>query len=127
MPERTVVATLGDGSYLFNAPLSAHHVAMVERLPILIVLFNDCGYSTIKRSYKAARPTGWATKTGRDAFPLCEFGASMDYAKVAEAAGGVGLRVSAPSELAATLAHALALVRDGDRLVLVDVSCEQDC
>ena len=67
------------------------------------------------------------TATGKPTFPLCEFGGSIDYAKVAEAAGGIGLRASSPGEVVSVLQHALALARSGDRHILVDVACEQDC
>ena len=124
LPERTMVAAVGDGAYLFNTPLSAHHVAAAEGLPILIVIFDDRAWSTIKRSYRAAHPTGAAlTDSGT---VLCDFPRTIDYAKVAEAAGGVGLRVEKPAELLAALREAMRLVRSGDRHVLVDVMCDRD-
>jgi acetolactate synthase-1/2/3 large subunit len=123
-PERTVVVALGDGSYLFNAPLSAHYVATAESLPILIVVFNDTAWSTIKKSTKGSHPDGWAARTGR--FALCDFAAAIAYEQVAEAAGGIGLRVAAPTALEPTLRDALARVRTGDRHVLVNVVCRRD-
>jgi acetolactate synthase-1/2/3 large subunit len=123
-PERTMVATVGDGSYLFNTPLSAHYVATAERLPILVVVFDDQGWSTIEKSVRAAHPAGHSVRTGR--FALCGFAAPLDLAKVAEACGGIGIREDRPAALEDTLRHALALVRGGDRHVLVDVRCEPD-
>ncbi len=123
-PERTVVATLGDGSYLFNTPLSAHFVAAAEKLPILIVVFDDAAWSTIKRSTKGSHPGGAAAT--RDRFALCDFPVQLDLAKVAEASGGIGLRVERPSELEGAIAEVLRLVRSGDRHVLLDVLCERD-
>jgi acetolactate synthase-1/2/3 large subunit len=124
LPDKTVLATVGDGAYLFNVPLSAHHVAWAEKLPILIVVFDDQGWSTIKRSYRGAKPDGWAAKSGR--YALCDFEVGIDYAKVAEASGGIGLRAEKPAELEAVLTEAIRLVRTGDRHVLVDVICEKD-
>jgi acetolactate synthase-1/2/3 large subunit len=123
-PERTCVVTLGDGSYLFNTPLSAHHVAACEGLAVLVVVFNDSAWSIVKKSVKGAHPGGAAARTGH--YPLTEFARSVDFAKVAEAAGGVGMRVERPGELRARLEEALALVRRGGRHVLVDVICERD-
>lgn len=123
-PERTIVATVGDGAYYFNAPLSAHHVAAAQRLPIVIVVFNDQAWSTIKSSTRGSHPHGDAVRDDR--FALCDFAVAVDFAAVAEAAGGVGIRVERPGEVEAALRRALALARSGDRLVLLDVSCERN-
>lgn len=123
-PERTVVATVGDGSYLFNTPLSAHYVAAAEGLPVLIILFNDQGWSTIKRSVRGSHPDGWSVRTGR--FPLTDFSHPIDYEKVAEACGGIGLRAETPAELPGRLREALHQVRTGQRHVLLNVLCERD-
>lgn len=122
-PERTMLVTVGDGAYLFNTPLSAHHTAAAEGLPVCVVVFDDAAWSTIKRSTKGSHPEGAAVRTGR--FPLCDFPIAPRYDKVAEAFGAVGLRVERPEELPARLREALALTREG-RQVLVDVVCERD-
>ncbi len=68
-PDQTIVATLGDGSYMFNTPLSAHYVAAAYDLPILIVVFNDSAWSTIKMSVKGSHKDGHAVKK-REVCPL---------------------------------------------------------
>lgn len=123
-PDKTMVVTVGDGSYLFNTPVSAHYVAAAEGLPVLIVVFNDQGWSTIKRSVRGSHPEGQAVRTGR--FPLTDFSQPIDYEKVAEACGGVGLRAETPAELPGRLREALELVRTGRRHVLLNVLCERD-
>lgn len=123
-PERTMLVTVGDGAYLLNTPLSAHHVAQAERLPILVVVFDDAAWSTIKKSVKGAHPDGAAVRTGR--FALCDFEARLDYARVAEAAGGIGRRVERPQELPGALREGLQDVRAGSRLVLLQVVCQRD-
>jgi acetolactate synthase-1/2/3 large subunit len=123
-PERTMVVTVGDGSYLFNTPLSAHSVAAAEGLPVLIIVFNDQGWSTIKRSVKGSHPDGASVRKGR--FALTDFATPVDYEKVAEACGGIGLRAETPAELPGKLREALDLVRTGKRHVLLNVLCEKD-
>lgn len=123
-PERTLVVTLGDGAYYFNSPLSAHQLAAAEGLPILVVVFDDQGWSTIERSTRGSHPQGHAV--ARDRFALCRFGAAVDFAAVARAAGGVGHRVERVDEVPAALAEALRAVRAEPRLVLLDVRCERD-
>ena len=39
-PDRLVIATFGDGAYLFANPVAAHHAAKVHDLPILTVIFS---------------------------------------------------------------------------------------
>ncbi|HEY8377462.1 MAG TPA: thiamine pyrophosphate-dependent enzyme, partial [Nannocystis sp.] len=123
-PDRTIVAAVGDGSFLFNTPLSALHTAAAHRLPIAVVVFNDRAWSTIRRSTRSDFPTGHAARGGD--FALCDFAADPAYDRIAEACGGVGLRVERPDEVEATLRRALDLVRTGDRFVLVDARCARD-
>jgi acetolactate synthase I/II/III large subunit len=123
-PERHVVVTLGDGSYLFNTPLSAHQVAAAEHLSALIVVYNDQGWSTIKRSTRGSHPGGVAARTGK--FALCDFAVDVAYEKIAEACGGTGLRIATPAELVPKLTEALAIVRRGGGLVLANVICAKD-
>ncbi|MBK8263714.1 MAG: thiamine pyrophosphate-requiring protein [Nannocystis sp.] len=123
-PERTIVVTLGDGSYYFNTPLSAHQVAAAEGIGLLIVVFNDQAWSTIKRSTRGSHPQGHAVRTGD--FPLCDFAAPLDFAAVARAAGGVGLTLDHPKDAEALLQAALHRVRSERRLVLIDARCERD-
>lgn len=123
-PDQTMVVTLGDGSYLFNTPLSAHYVAAACRLPILIIIFNDTAWSTIKKSYNSTTPEPWAAK--RKATPLTDFDLSITFEKVAESCGGIGLRVDRPRELPAMLRRALVMVREQKIHVLLNVICERD-
>ncbi|MBT9554588.1 MAG: hypothetical protein IV100_01110, partial [Myxococcales bacterium] len=123
-PERTIVATLGDGSYLFNTPLSAHHVAVSEGLPVCFIVFDDAAWSTIKRSTRGSHPTGVAVRT--DNFALCDFAVAPRFDEIARAFGAVGLRAERPSDVKGILTEALRLVREERRHVLVDVVCERD-
>lgn len=123
-PDATMLVTLGDGSYFFNTPLSAHYVASAYRLPIVVVVFNDTAWSTIKKSYLGTTAEPWGLKRGT--IPLCDFDVSIDFEKVVEACGGTGLRVEHPRDLPSTLKNALKIARDAKRQVLVNVICERD-
>lgn len=123
-PDATMLVTLGDGSYLFNTPLSAHYVAAAYRLPFVVVVFNDTAWSTIKKSYLGTTSDPWGLKRGT--IPLCDFDVSIDFEKVVEACGGAGLRVEHPRDLPATLRRAIAIARTEKRQVLVNAVCERD-
>ena len=67
-PEKTVIATVGDGAYIFGAPTAAHLAAQVHKLPFLTVIFNNAGWEAVERATRSVHPDGWAATTGR--FPL---------------------------------------------------------
>src|SRR5439155_843400 len=84
-PEKTVICTVGDGSYIFGAPLAAHWVARAHNLPVLFVIFNNRAWNAVKRSVKAYAPEGWSVRTG--VMPLSELDPAPDYEPVASAWG----------------------------------------
>src|SRR3546814_2454599 len=49
-PDRLVISTVGDGSYMFGTPLAAHFVAAEQKLPVLFVVFNNRGWHAVRRS-----------------------------------------------------------------------------
>ena len=55
-PERTVVATVGDGSYLFANPPACHQVAEALGLPVLTVVLNNGLYNAVHKT------TRWSTR-----------------------------------------------------------------
>ena len=61
-PDRTVIACVGDGSYIFGAPTAAHFVARAYGIPILVVVFNDRAWNAVKRAVHSFAPDGWAAR-----------------------------------------------------------------
>lgn len=125
-PEQVMMVTLGDGSYMFNTPLSAHYVAGAYDLPIVVVVFNDSGWSTIKKSYDGTVDPGknWANKHGFG--ELWDFKMQVSFEKMAESCKGIGLRVEKPEELPASLKKAIEIARKEKKHVLVNVICARD-
>jgi acetolactate synthase I/II/III large subunit len=123
-PDKTMIVTAGDGTYIFNTPLSAHYVASAYNLPILIIIFNDSAWSTIKKSYKSTEKEGWAVR--KNIFSLCDFDFSIEFEKLAESCGGIGLSVDKPEQLPQILQQALCTVRQERKHVLVNVICKRD-
>jgi acetolactate synthase-1/2/3 large subunit len=123
-PDQTMVVTLGDGTYLFNTPLSAHYTAAAYKLPILIIVFNDTGWTTIKKSYLGTTPDAWGKKN--DSFPLTAFDIPIKFEMLAESCGGIGLSVDNPHDLPEMLKKCLSIVRTERKHVLLNVICEKD-
>jgi acetolactate synthase-1/2/3 large subunit len=120
-PERLVVATLGDGAYVFANPTAGHWCARAYGLPILAVVFNNSRWAAVRNSTVAMYRDGVAARSGGTL--LADLSPSPDYAKLVEAHGGYGERVDRAEAVPAALARAIAETRRG-RQALLDVVCE---
>jgi acetolactate synthase-1/2/3 large subunit len=115
-PERLVVATMGDGSYLFANPVAAHHVAEVHGIPVLTVILNNAGYAAVAQSVTGLYPTGYAAKA--DTVPLTSLSPAPEYRLVAESCRAWAETVSRADALAGALRRALEQVDAGRQAVL---------
>jgi acetolactate synthase I/II/III large subunit len=122
-PQRTVVATLGDGSYIFGAPSAAHQAARMHGLPILVVVFNNGAWEEVSKGTANVHPEGWAVSTGN--FPFSALEPSPRFEEIVRAFEGHGERVEKPQDLPAALDRALAAVRREGRQALVNVICRR--
>ena len=120
-PDRLVVATVGDGSYMFSNPVACHQTAEAHGLAVLTVVLNNQRYEAVRRSVIDMYPTGYAAKA--DEVPLTQL-PSPDYAAVAAACGVAAARVDHPDELAAALGRAIDTVTIDRRQALVEVAIE---
>jgi acetolactate synthase-1/2/3 large subunit len=115
-PERTVVALVGDGSYLFGVPSSAQWLARRYGAPALTVIYDNRGWAAPRFSTLQVHPAGAAAAA--DDF-YSSFEPEADLAGIAAAAGGAyGVTVSAPGELPGVLKDALAVVHGGRSAVV---------
>ncbi|MBI2469522.1 MAG: thiamine pyrophosphate-requiring protein [Candidatus Rokubacteria bacterium] len=122
-PAKTVIATLGDGSYIFGVPTASHYVARAHDLPILTVVFNNASWDAVKNATLGVHPDGWAARTG--SFPLSDLTPSPRYEAIVGAFDGYGERVEAPDALPAALRRALRVVREERRQALLNVVCRR--
>lgn len=120
-PERLVVATLGDGAYIFANPTACHWVASAHDLPILAIVFNNALYGAVRNSTLAMYRQGAAAEDGGRL--LAELGPSPAYEMLVAAQGGHGERVEAPADLPGALARAVRAVTEERRQALVNVVC----
>jgi acetolactate synthase I/II/III large subunit len=120
-PGRLVVATLGDGAYVFANPTACHWVSAVDDLPILVVVFNNGIYGAVRNATLDLYKTGVAARDG--ARLLADLGPSPAYEMLVQASGGYGARVEKPQELLPALQRAVAVVTREKRQALVNVVC----
>jgi acetolactate synthase-1/2/3 large subunit len=115
-PERTVVALVGDGSYLFGVPSSAQWLARRYGAPALTVIYDNRGWAAPRFSTLQVHPAGAAAASGDF---HSSFDPAADLAGIAAAAGGAyGVTVSDPYELPGVLKDALAVVHGGRSAVV---------
>ncbi len=118
--DRLVVATVGDGSYMFANPVACHQTAAALKLPILTIVLNNEVWNAVRKSTRAVYPKGHAAAA--NAMPLSSLSPSPAYEKVIEASDGLGIAVTEPAALPAALSRAIAAVRGGQQ-ALVNVHC----
>jgi acetolactate synthase-1/2/3 large subunit len=118
-PDRLVVATMGDGSYMFANPVACHHVAEANDIAVLTVVLNNAGYGAVRHSVLDLYPTGYAAKA--DEMPLTALAPTPDFAQVARACRAHAETVTDGAELAAALARAIHVVDVEHRQALLDV------
>jgi acetolactate synthase-1/2/3 large subunit len=116
-PGTLVVFTVGDGSWLYN-PVPAGLMASAQYgLPLLVVIFNNKKYLSMKFNHTREYPDGIARQTGTFGYGV-DLSHQPDAAAVASAAGAAGFTVSATSQLRATLEKAIETVRGGQAAVV---------
>ena len=115
-PEKTVIAAVGDGSYLFGVPESAHFAARAHDLPFLTIIFNNEQWEAVKSATLSVHPKGWAASTGH--FPLSELSPSPRYEEIVRAFDGHGERVEDPAQFVPAVRRGLKAVREGRQAVL---------
>lgn len=93
-PEKTDIATVGDGAYMFGAPSACHFVSNAYGLPILTIIYNNQSYHAVKRATRGIYPDGRAVR--RNQFPMSDLQPTARFEKICEAFGGYGERVESP-------------------------------
>jgi acetolactate synthase-1/2/3 large subunit len=117
-PDRTVVATVGDGSYLFANPVACHQLAEALDLPILTIVLNNGMWNAVHKTTRMVYPEGFAARSNE--MPLTSLRPAPDYAMIARASRGHAERVESPDELPGAFTRALDAARQG-RQALLDV------
>ncbi|MBP1716154.1 MAG: hypothetical protein H6Q42_4357, partial [Deltaproteobacteria bacterium] len=122
-PDRTVVATLGDGAYMFAVPSACHFVSAAYDLPVLTVVYNNQSWGAAKAATRSLHPDGWAARSNQ--FPFCDWNLDIRYEKICEAFGGYGERVEEPGEVGPALERALRVVEREKRQAVLNMVCQR--
>ena len=117
--DRTVIACIGDGSYLFGAPAAAHWVSRQMNLPVLYLVWNNAQWGAVAGATRSVYPDGWAVQT--NSFPFSDLSPSLDFELICRSAGGYGEKVTDPAELPGALERALHAVQVEGRQALLNL------
>ena len=112
MPEEKVVLFTGDSSIQMCS--QEFSTAFQHNLPVIAIILNN-GYMGMVRQ--------WQEMFYESRYSHSYFDSLPDFVKLAEAYGGVGIRVDRPDELDAALERAMNV---GDRFVLIDVAVSKE-
>src|SRR5471032_938738 len=96
-PEKFVVATIGDGAYLFTNPTVAHWVSAAHDLPVLTIVFNNSRYGAVRRATLSMFKDGAAGAD--DGRFLADLDNAPPYEELVRAQGGHGERVERPDDV----------------------------
>ena len=121
-PEKTVIATLGEGAYMIGCPTAAHFVARASDLPVLFVIFNNQCWNAVKRAARGIYPNGWAAKT--NTWPFTDLTPSPAYERMADVHGAYGELVEDPREVLPALRRGLKAVKEEKRQAILNIVCK---
>ncbi len=121
-PDATVIAAVGDGSYMFCAPTACHFTAQKYRIPFLTVVYNNQVWNASIAAARGLYPDGVARKTNN--FPGTDLSPSPQFELTAQACGAYAERVEEPDQLPRALERALKAVKQDGRQALLNVVCK---
>jgi acetolactate synthase-1/2/3 large subunit len=116
---RLVIATVGDGSYMFANPVVCHQVAAALELPLLTVVFNNGRWNAVRRSTLDIFPDGAAAQ--EVVMPVTSLEPAPDYCLVAQASGAWTVRVENGADLPGVLDAAVQVIRGERRQALIEI------
>jgi acetolactate synthase-1/2/3 large subunit len=118
-PDRFVVATIGDGGFVFANPTACHWAAQAHGLPIVMVIFNNGRYAAVRNATLSMFASGAAGR--ENGLGLADLSPSPPFERIAAAHGAFATRVERPADLVGALAAARDAVLKEKRHALVNV------
>jgi acetolactate synthase-1/2/3 large subunit len=119
--DRMVIATEGDGAYMFSNPVPAHYVAYEQNAPILTVIYNNRRWGAVREAAVGLYPDGHVSQS--NAPPLINFDPGLKLAKTVDVVDGHGEQVTEPDQVMPALERAVRAVTEDKRQALLDVVC----
>ena len=122
-PDCFVVSVIGDGSFMYNPVVQSLTLSKHEELPIFVVIFNNMGYSAMRKEHHSYYPNGLAANNSTSVGHTIT---DMDYAELARAFGFYGRKVDRLIELENAIQEGQRAVCNGQTAILNVVLDEGD-
>jgi acetolactate synthase-1/2/3 large subunit len=118
---RLIIATMGDGSYMFANPVACHQIAEASGVAGAgMLVLNNREWGAVRQSVIGVYPEGYAARMNQ--MPLVSLEPTPDFClKVAQASRAWTARVDAPGDLPAVLEAAIAHVTTTRTQALVEI------
>lgn len=121
LKDRPVVSVIGDGSFMYNPVTQSLALSKHKDIPIMIVIFNNEGYSAMRKEHHAYYPDGVAAASNASVGHEIT---DLDYADLAKPFGFFGRTVDVLADLPAVLKEAHQATLDG-RTAIVNVIMDE--
>ncbi len=108
-PAAFVVATMGDGSAIFANPVACHQLAMAEDLAVLVVVFNNRRWESVRWAAASVYPE----LARKPALPFVALEPSPDFAAIARGCGLAAWQAGRAADVRAVLEEAVGTVASG--------------
>jgi acetolactate synthase-1/2/3 large subunit len=118
-PNRVIVATMGDGSYMFSNPVACHQIAEALGLPVLVLVLNNHEWGAVRKSVVGVYPDGYAARANQ--MPLVSLDPTPDFTLVAGASRAWTARVNSASNLAGMLEEAIQHITTNRTQALIEI------
>jgi acetolactate synthase I/II/III large subunit len=115
-PEKTVIASGGDGSAIFSNPEAVLWTGRKYHAPVLYIVNNNNKYAAVENNLSVYG--GANSFAGKAGFNGSDLSPSPNFAMIAQAMGAYGEKVTEPGKMEGALKRALAAVKDGQPAVL---------
>ena len=121
--DRLVIATMGDGSYMFANPTVCHQIAEALELPIITLVLNNREWGAVRRSVLGIYPDGYASKA--NVMPLTSLEPTPNFVKTAEASRAWTATVDRGDDLLEVLKEAIDHVKTNRSQAMIDIRVAQ--
>ncbi len=123
-PDRIVVATVGDGSYMFANPVACHQICAAEGISPIIIVMNNAEWNAVRASVLSLYPNGAAAQS--NTVPLTDLSPSFDFQHIATAAGGWGTRATTKDDFMLAVETGLKRAKLNEGPSLIDAIIMRD-
>ncbi len=118
-PNRLIIPTMGDGSYMFANPVACHQIAESLALPVLVLVLNNHEWGAVRKAVLGTYPDGYAARMNQ--MPLVSLDPTPDFAQIARASRAWAATVDVAGDLPGVLAAAIEHVRTKRTQALVEI------